>query len=307
LVGVVWAAGAVRAALEGREARAAPEAREARVVISERALPRAAAKLAVAALSLAAVTTASEARADLIGPNQKRVKATYEITGIDEHPGYLFVAFPYGGCPMGPIPEYYEWNPEDDIAWTNYEVLRSGRSYQPAKFCWTKIYAFKASDFTTEERVLDRDIDFYRRAGYTVTIIKEFEKLKTTDKLKFVERSRSVFPSTINVNFSTLIDDTIPYTSTHDVLRVAAVTTSAARIEGVRVVVGTGDGATKEIPYRDGQRPKEVGDVFEPEPTENPISDNQVKALCAGLLAIGLIGLGSALLRRDEPKKRRGA
>lgn len=271
--------------------------------------PRALERLALAlpALALAASTTTLEARADVIPANKKHIKATYEITGIDEHPDYLFVAFPYGGCPMGPVVMDDQGRPKPDIAWTNYEVLRSGRSYEPIKACFTRIYAFKASDFTTEERVLTRDLDFYRSAGYTLTIIKGFEELNTADKYKFVERSRSVFPSTINVNFPFLIDQAIPFNSTHDVLRVAAVTEVATRIEGVRVVVSAGGGETREIPYQNGQRPKEVGEMHEPEPPESSIGDGLAKALCAALLAVGFVGAGLAILRRSEAKKRGGS
>jgi hypothetical protein len=262
--------------------------------------------LAAAALSLAAVLGSADARADALGGDEKRIKVTWEVLGIERYPEYLFVAYPYGGCPMGPIPEYYEWNPRSDRAYTNYEVLRPGRRYEPTKFCGTRIYAFKASEFPTEERVLTEDIDFYRLKGYTLTILKGFDELKATDKHKFVERSRWVIPSNVNVAFPTVVSDTVVYDTAHDVLRIVEVTPGAVRIEGVHVVAGVEFGPTKELPYRNGERPQEVGEhsMVLPRP-ETPVTDGQLKLILAGMGALVTTGLGLSLLRQSRPREAR--
>lgn len=280
-----------------------------------RALP-AIARWAASALAFAAFALpALEASADLLPSGMTRVLATYEVTGMAEHPDYLFVAFPFGACETDE--EFYKLNPEHDKALHNYEVLRPGQRYETQKFCSSsKLYAFKASEFKTEPLALPEAFDFYRPKGYTITIIKGFDELKTTEKAKFVAQDKRVKSSSLTLSFPMFLSDALGIESTHDVLRVVSVTDEGLRAEGVKVIIGKAGGATKEVLYtKEGRRPKEAGDDGEdaaPAPQSPPAlapaaaqaGEGMLPFVLAGAGAVSAALLGVALLRRGRSDKK---
>lgn len=288
------------------------------------------ARRAAAALAFSAVALgASAAGADILPDGMKKITATYEVTGIAEHPDYLFVAFPYGACEIDP--EFYKLNPEHDKATHNYEVLRPGQKYETQKFCFnSKLYAFKASGFKTAPLVLSEAIDFVRREGYSFTVINGFDELKTTEKVKLVASDARVKSSSLTLSFPLFVSDSLPIASTHDVLRVVSVGDDGVKTEGVKVVLGLQGGETKEVPYKDGKRPDEAGALKEAPPMELPKTPASASAKAppsapttapaltpantegsgamtyalAGAGALGAVLLGIALLRRGRSDKK---
>jgi hypothetical protein len=288
-------------------------------------------KLATTALALAVALASAGARADIIPAGMKGIKATFEVTGIDQHPDHLFVMFPFGVCQMGE--SFFKLNPQHDTAVHNYEVLQAGRRYESQKFCdEAKIYAFKASEFKTEQLALKESTDFYRPVGYTITVIKGFDELKTSEKVKFVAEDKRIKSSGFAPYYPLVVSDKAPFDSTHDVLRVAELSDSAFRVEGVKVVLGSKSGPEKVAPYQGGQRPKDLesGVGVEPAvavnptataapastlnaaanaaapapPASAPASQGSLNFILAGVGALAVAGLGIALLSRSKANKK---
>jgi hypothetical protein len=288
-------------------------------------------KLGPAALALAVALASAGARADILPSGMKGVKATFELTGIEQHPDHLFVMFPFGACQMGE--SFFKLNPQHDTAVHNYEVLQAGKRYESQKFCSeAKIYAFKASEFKTEQLTLKESPDFYRPVGYTITVIKGFDELKTSEKAKFVAEDKRVKSSGFAPSYPLVVSDKAPFDSTNDVLRIAELSDAALRIEGVKVVLGSQGGPEKVVPYQAGQRPKDLenGAVVEPavavSPTSTaapssaanaatnsatpapgasePGSQGSMNLILAGVGALAVAGLGIALLSRSKANKK---
>jgi hypothetical protein len=222
-----------------------------------------------------ALAAATPAQADLIATGMKIVKPTYELTGIAEHPGYLYVVFPYIGCDIDP--DFFKYNPQHDRAEPNYQVLRPGERYEVPKFCDGKIYAFDAKAFTTEERVAEADYGFYRKKGDKLLAIPEFEKLKSSEKIKFVATDPRVKASGFSTAFPLAVPDRFKFKTTTDVLRVASVDDKHLVIEGVKVVLHFADGPDREVPYTGGRRPEGAGGDPKDDPNQPAASADTPK------------------------------
>lgn len=289
-------------------------------------------KIGLSALAVAAVMVAgTEARADILAPGTKGIKATFELTGTEKHPDYMFVLFPFGVCKIDE--EFFKLNPNHDTVEHNYEVLRAGQRYESQKFCMEgKIYAFKASEFKTEPLVLKEKLDFYRPEGYTITVIKGFDELKSSEKAKFVAQDKRVKGSGFSPWYPLVVNELAPFDSTHDVLRIAELSEASFRVEGVKVVLGSKSGQERDVAYENGQRPKELdksGEIIPAalNPTANAATSPAASAaarapgqspaaaaaapdesgfpvVLTGVGALAVVGLGLALLSRSKSGKK---
>lgn len=275
-----------------------------------------AAAAALFPLALALVLPAAAARADGLPAGARGVKVTFELTGIPEHPDYLFVVYPYMDCQIGK--QHFELNPHLDRAWNNYQVLRPEERYEEPKYCTNgRIYAFEAKAFTTEERVLDDDQGFYRKKGAKLLIIKEFDGLKNSEKREFVRNDPRVRRSDMFIDFPSVVPDRLPFNATHDVLRVAEVNSSRLKIEGVKVILSTRGAPDQEEPYQGTRRPVESFEhdppwIYDPhaDSLEDALEDEVwasrrpylAGAAVAAVLLIASTGTLVRYRRRRQPK-----
>jgi hypothetical protein len=267
------------------------------------------ASAATLALALAlSASSAPPARADGLPAGMKPIEVTYELTGIEAYPDYVFIVFPFLDCEIGV--EHFKNDPSGDKAWTNYQVLRPGGRYPEPKFCSNgRIYALEAAKLTLEERVIEEDHYFYRKKGDTLVIIKEFDRLKTSEKRDLVRSNGPVRRSDFFIDFPMIVSRSTPFEATHDVLRVAEVTGSTLRIEPVKVIASTPGQPDREEPYVAGMRPFDLEsddfadrpdhpdseeDAYEVEASERRRQQIAVLAV-AGVLVVAAIG---AIVRR---------
>jgi hypothetical protein len=230
-----------------------------------RALPVAAAILLALLLG---PLLARPARADVMVAGTKPIDVTFEVQGTAAFPGYVFVVYPYlrGGL-WGAASVL---NRDPDFPFTNYQVLRDGERYPMPKFGGGRIYAIERKGLTVEETTLAADQGFYRKAGSKLTVIREFDALKDAAKEEFIANDPRVRGSNAQIQLPLAVTVDRPFTSTHDVFRVAAVDDRRAHVAGVKVVLGEKDGHTTEVPYEGDRRPAAAGgeDDYGAEPLE---------------------------------------
>jgi hypothetical protein len=213
------------------------------------------------ATSLLVLLAAIEVGADVLPPGMKSASVTFELTGVEGQPEYLFVVYPYLDNEIGD--EFLRMNPDHDRPGTNYQVLAEGEHYVMPKFGGGQFYAFSAQGFTTDTVKLDEDQGFYRKAGSELVIIPEFDAMKESEKKKFVATDPRVRRSGMSLAIPLLLPRASPFAGTHDVFHVATVDDQSLKVEGIKVVLMTEEGGAFEARYQNGRRPNTVGGELE--------------------------------------------
>lgn len=216
-------------------------------------LPKAA--LTLLTLGALAGAKASPAQADLVPSSSKRIRYSYEVTGLEKHPEVTLVLWPRAcgsrGEPMGTVDLGLNPQWKEHFHDVDYEVIVPGQRAEIGKFCagTAHLYALPAREFRTEKSVsAEKQWQLGLEAGQPMLRVPALDKLDLAQRMAFFAKSGKARRAAYAFTPPDFVHRRSQVDAVHDVLH-ATLGRAGLAIGGAQAVYTYRDGTTESLAY----------------------------------------------------------